>query len=96
MLQILPENSMLCWLDLQRLMRALSSAASEKYDKYCDGDIILYIDETESPTRTPNIDIPLGNNGGGGGMTDEIPENIQIIKSTVEKLNFIILVAPIQ
>ena len=43
---------------------------------FYDTDSIMYIDETESPTRTQNRDIPSGNNL--GGMTDEIPEIIEI------------------
>ena len=45
---------------------------------FCDSDSIMYIDETESPTRTQNRDTPLGNNL--GDMTDEIQENIEIFK----------------
>ena len=45
---------------------------------YCDTDSIMYLDETESPTRTQNRDIPLGNTL--GDMTDEIPENFEIFK----------------
>ena len=48
----------------------------------------MYIDETESPTRTQNRDTPLANNL--GGMTDEIPENIEIFSSMVLDIIFIV------
>ena len=38
----------------------------------------MNIDETDSPTRTQNRDILLGNNL--GCTTNKIPENIEILK----------------